>query len=93
MAKENDNNKNKGSDIKSPELLNPNKDTQQERLARGPQGVPKDGQTWLENRATKREDIKKPDLYHEAMKAKEISKQNDKPKQSDKDIDHDKDKD
>lgn len=93
MAKDNDNDKNKGSDIKSPELLNPDKDTQQERLDGGKRRVPKEGQTWADINNAPRVDIKKPDIYYEAMKAKEADKQIDKPKQLDKDKDHDKDHD
>ena len=91
MAKDNDNDKGKKSEIKNPELLNPDKDTQDQRLARGPIGIPKEGQSWVEAKASeKKSEIKKPNLYYEAMKTKEADKEKDKTKQVDKDINHDK---
>jgi len=93
MAKDNGDDKNKKTEIKNPELLNPNKDTQQERLDRGRQGIPQGGQTWAEKKSSEEKGvIKKPDLFHEAMKTKGADKQNDKVKQIDKDINNDKDK-
>lgn len=92
MAKDNDNDKNKKTEIKNPELLSSEKETVPEILDRGPKGVPKEGQTWADKTTNeKKSDIKKPDLYHDAMKTKEVDKEKEKPKQLDKDIDHDKD--
>ena len=62
MANENEFKK-EGS-IKNAELLNPNKDTQQERMERGAQRVPKEGQTWAEINSQGRQDIQKPSVLN-----------------------------
>jgi hypothetical protein len=83
--------KNQVNTLKNEELLDPGKESVQNILDRGKRNVPKEGQSWSEINQNGRVDIKKPGLYHEAMKAKQQDNKG-QEKQLDKDIDHDKDK-